>query len=505
MFRRRASKLLDYARILFAEGHESYGPGGISHAHPSRAWLSLRHQIEPSAATLKNALSIPAAAGKIWTLPMSGLMLTLASAFNQDELHAETVGPSSNSLIGQQENAFLEEVKKDPLTAVVGLFALPLLSLTVGYQPDMQKLADGVQSIEDSVPSMQPWELSILLWGFARIGLRPSPHMLKNIENSLQNVDAFTVEDATAVLWAMCMLDCMSEDLWGRLMSRLAKFSEVDFDEASVLHLIQGSMMYCSRKGVAPRQGDPRASKIEVEKALSSLHWRVVRLCGDKYSEYVPLHPYLEGPYMTLLFMMQKLHCFKGCGERTGAYDAYFKDVSAQDLDWAKKTLGDSRKLSQLKRELFYQWRGNEIVDGWQEAVNEVVYLLTRRLGDVVAQPPDCDIVVPQKRVALFIEDDRPRQSIHSLAEASEGMLHLFGTETATPTSGFALHESVGTNMAKRKKIQERGWRVVVIRLSDWAKLEDPLAKQKFLQEAIASGGLQQGMSSLFQSAVRRG
>lgn len=104
----------------------------------------------------------------------------------------------------------------------------------------------------------------------------------------------------------------------------------------------------------------------------------------------------------------------------------------------------------------------------------------------------------------LWTTDDRPRASVTNLAEASEGMLHLFGTETATPTSGFALHECHGTSLAKKRCIEERGWRVVVIPYSVWKNLDTPEAKQKVLQDAIVSGGFQDGMNSLFRSAVRR-
>lgn len=104
----------------------------------------------------------------------------------------------------------------------------------------------------------------------------------------------------------------------------------------------------------------------------------------------------------------------------------------------------------------------------------------------------------------LWTADDRPRAVVTNLATASEGMLHLFGMETATSTSGFALHECRGTAFANRRCMQERGWKVVIISYSQWKNFDTSEAKQKFLQDILTSGGFQDGMSTLFQSAVRR-
>lgn len=339
--------------------------------------------------------------------PFAGLLLTWASGIHSQPSSADSKS-SPGSLILQQEASFLEEVSKDPHAGVVGLFALPLLSLSVGYQPDMKVLEEGAAFVEASMDALDPWEIVVLLWGSARTGLKLPSKFLTKAEVSLERIGELSVKESAAALWALCVLGTITEKTWERLLNHIALHKSEDFDEASILHILQATMMYASkRKGGTP-SGDLRATKKEVEILLSPLHWKVLRWCLDAYYEFIPCHPYLNGPYMTLSFMMQMLNRFKASCSSShpaqNAYNRYMGSITNREVQWAEKTLQDSRKLSQLKRELFYQWRGNEIVDDWQEVVNEAIFLLTRRLGNVVLQPPDCDIALPQKGVAIFIE-----------------------------------------------------------------------------------------------------
>lgn len=359
---------------------------------------------------LHSQLSVPFWGAHVqhgWMAPLAGLLFAWASEIHGHQSSADSNQPST-SLLSQQEASFLGEVCKDPHAGVVGLFALPLLSLSVGYQPDMKVLEEGAAFVEASMDALGPWEIVVLLWGSARTGLKPSSKFLSKAEASLKNIDELSVRESAAALWALCMLGAITEKTWETLLSHIAAHRSGDFDEASILHILQASMMYASKRKAGTPTGDLRATKMEVETLLSSLHWKVLRWCLDAYYEFIPSHPYLDGPYMTLSFMMQMLNRFRAsCGSsdpKQNAYDKYMGSITKREVDWAEKTLQDARKLSQLKRELFYQWRGNEIVDEWQEVVNEAIFLLTRRLGNVVLQPPDCDIALPQKGVAIFIE-----------------------------------------------------------------------------------------------------
>lgn len=92
--------------------------------------------------------------------------------------------------------------------------------------------------------------------------------------------------------------------------------------------------------------------------------------------------------------------------------------ASHENLSHVSDLLNDSRELSRIKRELYFQWRGNEIVDNYQvffnclklilnlikSVVNEVVFLCSRHLGEVVKMPPDCDVVLPLKKLVIFVQ-----------------------------------------------------------------------------------------------------
>ncbi|CAD7699810.1 unnamed protein product [Ostreobium quekettii] len=479
-----------------------------SRYHPHSTIPSLQTFWLQAALHRDDAGSLP----PIMLASLSALLLAAGSAFTAAQSEAmswPSVGTSPE--IRREEEHFLAAIHEDHTgrAAVVGMFILPLLSLSCGYAPEVGILGSGAAVTVQALHGLEPWEIAVLLWGCARLGFCPSDEFLAIVKAEVHaKAEELRPEDAASTLWSLSMLNRIGEAEWNLLMKRLGSFQVADFDEATVLHLVQAAAVYASLKagagGEPPLGLDPRASKQEIEKVLAPLNRKVTQRCLASYQEYVPFHPYLEGPYMCMLHMMQKLHCFKEQGA-SGVYGSYFQGVSEQDLQQARETLRDTRKLSQIKRELFYQWRGSEVLNSWQQALNEVVFLLSRRLGTAVVQPPDCDILLPQKRVVIFLEDDRPIDMGCSLHEASQSMLQLFGTETAMPSAGFAQHESVGVKASKMRTFQRRGWRVVTIPLSVWTRVEGGLdGKLKFLQEAIYSGSATEGFSSMLQSALSR-
>lgn len=341
-----------------------------------------------------------------WIKALSGALLASFAGCQDRKTHADMRHNDPSSLVAKQELEFLEEVERDPRAAVVGLFTLPLLSLSLGYQPRASTMEAGAKIVESHVLELEPWEIVVLLWGSARMGLTPSEKLLDGMHSVLVNSQELTACETTSAIWALCLLDRMPDDTWNLFMGRLARLRVDEFDEASILHLLQAAMIYTSKTNQYSKRGEIRPPKQELEKTLSPLSSKIVQRCMDAHYEFVPFHPYLDGPYLTMSFMMQMLGRFDGNGP-TGPkpqYSLYLGGLSSHDLDRAKKTLLDSRKLSQLKRELFYQWRGNEVVDKWQQVVNEVVFLLAKSLGNIVDQPLDCDISLPQRKVAIFIE-----------------------------------------------------------------------------------------------------
>lgn len=65
--------------------------------------------------------------------------------------------------------------------SVVLALALPFLSLSFGYNPTKAELDEAAQLVEASAEDFDGWEISSLLWAAARLGYRPSQHVVDSL------------------------------------------------------------------------------------------------------------------------------------------------------------------------------------------------------------------------------------------------------------------------------------------------------------------------------------
>lgn len=84
--------------------------------------------------------------------------------------------------------------------------------------------------------------------------------------------------------------------------------------------------------------------------------------------------PYVEGPFMTVLHVMKTLPCLIAAVTTSprSAYSQHFSQLKPDDATAAARTLSDTVQLSKLKRDLFFHWRADELLDKRQRVLNQV-------------------------------------------------------------------------------------------------------------------------------------
>eukprot|EP00798_Chlamydomonas_sp_ICE-L_P015406 gene15406-21484_t len=71
----------------------------------------------------------------------------------------------------------------------------------------------------------------------------------------------------------------------------------------------------------------------------------------------------------------------------------------------APDTARSAHELARVRRDLEYHCRHDTLLGTRQKTANEVTYLLKHKLGMSVVQPADIDVIVPQLRLAVMIEE----------------------------------------------------------------------------------------------------
>jgi hypothetical protein len=91
--------------------------------------------------------------------------------------------------------------------------------------------------------------------------------------------------------------------------------------------------------------------------------------------EYVPFHPYIEGAYMLELHLMKSLPQLLSATAAAGTASGYgkaFGALSSADAAAAATVTSDPSLLGRVKRDVFFHWREDQLLDRAQKDLNQV-------------------------------------------------------------------------------------------------------------------------------------
>ncbi|WIA21085.1 hypothetical protein OEZ85_005405 [Tetradesmus obliquus] len=254
----------------------------------------------------------------------------------------------------------------------------------------------------------------------------------------------------------------------------------------------------------------PRASDAEVTQLLGQLPKALTARVAAAYKEYVPFQQYIEGPFLVILHIAKALpsqintaaaaaSSSSSSSSSSLPYQVAYGGFSAADADAASTLVTNSSLLSKLRRNLYFGWRSDELLDRHQDDLNQVMHVLSRRLMLLpVQQSPDIDILLPSHKAALLLDDDlspppaaAPSTSSSSspskhhqhyqqqqpaaaalssnayLAACHDALSVLLRNRYAAPPGGFHAKSTPGIRAAKARCLQQRGWQVVHVALSE--------------------------------------
>eukprot|EP01026_Neomeris_dumetosa_P029276 TRINITY_DN2372_c0_g1_i2.p1 TRINITY_DN2372_c0_g1~~TRINITY_DN2372_c0_g1_i2.p1 ORF type:complete len:374 (+),score=49.72 TRINITY_DN2372_c0_g1_i2:284-1405(+) len=365
------------------------------------------------------------------------------------------------------------------------MFVMPLLSIVSGYNPSPQAWQQGFQIVKDQMNQMSLSDLAIVLWGSARMGQSIDQTLLNSMKDRLkQQINQGSVSDISAILFSLSLMNQLDEDIWTEASSRLNTFGIKQFSEVDLFHLAYTGMLRAS-KAAEGQQALPRPSLDEVKTALTPLYRRLQGDCVKKYKEYSPFHPYIDSVYMTISFMMSRLYRV-GSLNNNEEHDFKLPLISPQFKNNIEETLKDSKRMGQLKRAIFFHWRKDELLDPWQKSLNEIIFILQRRMGEIVKQEQDADAVLPNRKVILFLKE-KQIESVRKIDVPSVGMamMRYVSPDTVGGGDKFVLKENLGVKNAKIQQFKQRGWKVLIIEKQRWENLKDNDEKEAFLRQAV--------------------
>jgi len=303
--------------------------------------------------------------------------------------------------------------------------------------------------------------------------------------------------DAIVAAWALYTLDLADTTLWDQLVTRVAAGSHQELDEPCQLYLLhaamqQSSLFAASIPGAVSSLG-PRASREEVEGLVKPLPKKMRGKLLAAYQEYVPFYPYIEGAYMLELHLIKSLPQLINATASAGADSAYgraFGGLSSADASAAVTVTSDPALLGRVKREVFFHWREDQLLDRAQKDLNQVTYILQRRMALTLQQPPDIDLLLPAMRAAIILQGADGTTSSSSSGSGSRGsssssLSNGSGLDEAqylsacqavvqsllrsnfSPTGGFARKQVPGLLAAKQRCLTRRGWRCLELSMAE--------------------------------------
>ncbi|GIL77126.1 hypothetical protein Vretimale_3199 [Volvox reticuliferus] len=404
-----------------------------------------------------------------------------------------------------------------------------------------------------------------LAWALAWAGHEPGQRYIQLLqaaasgsspEGSAQRLGA---AHRAVLLWCAAMHAALPMTVWESGLRAVAASGVKAMDECTLLYLLHASLLYGAdvappgrrtaaaagpSGAVSPTSPaaasaaspacQPRATREEVLAAAAPLGRKVLEKLAAAYGEYVPLHPAIEGPYMVLLYVLEQLAASSdGAGAGAGAKGSFEKLSTAAEwpppgaAQQAATILRNPKELARIKRELLYHWRGDQLVDEVQRVRNQLVYLLTRRIGVTVAQPDDVDVAVPSRWLAMYVRGNggsgggdgagnvlgkgaRDLDAMQELEAASREALEVlfrdrFAPQVRMPSaavggSNFTGREAQSTQqkhwhqgvaaggagptgmwMARVRQLRRLGWRVVVVDVETWRAMLSDTEREAYL------------------------
>lgn len=367
----------------------------------------------------------------------------------------------------------------------VAAASLSNLVAPLGY---LLQATDISQSIDVATGTEQlsGWQLSTLLWSFACLGRALTSDESAALASSLDRaLSTLPLHDAIVSAWGLYMLQIAPDDYWERLLQHVARHAvKQELTDSNILYLLLTAMQHVSRAGALHQE--PRPSREDIDRALQPLPFKIRRRCLEAYYEYVPLHPYIEGPYLVCLHMLATLPA------AMAAMPSGRLAVSTADLEKVQQVLHDPRQLGKIKRDLFYHWRQDELVDARQKCVNDVAYILLRRMGVSISQPADVDVLVPHRRLAIFVDDSpspAPTAQLGGAGMVPAAVLQDWVRDGFCPSTGFRVRALPGVVQNRKRLLQAAGWRVVTMSISEFPASASIEEKEKFLR-GLLSGAL---------------
>ncbi|GLI59557.1 hypothetical protein VaNZ11_001460 [Volvox africanus] len=376
------------------------------------------------------------------------------------------------------------------------------------------------------------------------------------------------------LLWCTAMHGALPPTVWESGLCAVAASGVKAMDECTLLYLLHAALLYGAdvapsgrRTAVAAGPGStvsptspaaasaaspacqPRATREEVLAAAAPLGRKALEKLAAAYGEYVPLHPAIEGPYMALLYILEQLATSSaGLGGRgkgsSGPLAAAAEWAPPGAAEQAAAILSTPKELARIKRDLLYHWRGDQLVDEVQRVRNELVHLLTRRMGLTVAQPDDVDVAVPSRWLAIYVRSSgsggrggdavgdwaenvlgkggRDLSAMQELEAASREALDVLLRDRFAPQIRMPSAAVTGSNFISRKsqpthqqhwhqnqhqqdgvglatsgagprgmwiarvrQLRRLGWRVVVVDVETWRAISNDAEREAYLQRLL--------------------
>ncbi|GIL58762.1 hypothetical protein Vafri_13760 [Volvox africanus] len=368
------------------------------------------------------------------------------------------------------------------------------------------------------------------------------------------------------LLWCAAMHGALPPTVWESGLRAVAASGVKAMDECTLLYLLHAALLYGAdvappgrRTAAAAGPGStvsptspaaasaaspacqPRATREEVLAAAAPLGRKALEKLAAAYGEYVPLHPAIEGPYMALLYILEQIATSSadtgGMGKGSSAAAEWAPPGAAEQ---AAAILSTPKELARIKRDLLYHWRGDQLVDEVQRVRNQLVYLLTRRMGLTVAQPDDVDVAVPSRWLAIYVRSSgsgsgggdgaenmlgkgaRDLSAMQELEAASREAVDVLLRDRFAPQIRVPSAAAVGLNsisreaqpthqqhwhqhqhqqdgvglattgagptgmwMARVRQLRRLGWRVVVVDVETWRAISNDTERGAYLQRLL--------------------
>eukprot|EP01023_Acetabularia_acetabulum_P053330 TRINITY_DN5964_c1_g1_i3.p1 TRINITY_DN5964_c1_g1~~TRINITY_DN5964_c1_g1_i3.p1 ORF type:complete len:485 (+),score=76.91 TRINITY_DN5964_c1_g1_i3:58-1512(+) len=403
-----------------------------------------------------------------------GALVTSFGGYLQEPAYAE-----GDLNCNQQEIQFLQQLQQNQKLAVSLMFVMPLMQIISGVNPSQESFDSAFKILSANIAQLSFSDLTVILWGCARVGYQMDDNTLSQFKNQIiSQINSANASDICGILFAFSVMGKLDEETWQKLTEKLNNFSINHFQEVDLFHLAYVGMQRAS-EAASGQQPEPRPSLDEVKQALGPLYRRLKDDAVKKYKEYSPIHPYIDSVYMTISFMMNRLGQFSDG-------DLKLPLISTQFVQNTTETTKDSRRMGQLKRALFFHWRKDELLDPWQRNLNEIVFIIQRKMAEIVKQPQDADAVLPNRKVAIFLKDEQQqKQQQIDVPSMAMTMMRYASPDTVGGGDKFVVKENVGTKNAKIRQLKQRGWKVLTIDQKMWDGLKDLDAKEAFLKQAV--------------------